>query len=274
MELTRRRRRAISTALALLLAVESVSVVAAAAQTGVGARGPNALPVGSPAGLVLAESAQAETVGPVRAWDAPAGGAPGTRLPAAAIAEALVVPTAQAATVAAPAAPVRASMPERSAKASTTKPASSKPSSKSGSKSGSSDSAAYAGSNHVWIPALRINRSVSFFPCNRTRPPDNRVYRWGCAGANNVYLMGHAYSVFDPLHDAYVAGRLRVGMKAWYADSKGRVRVYAVKWWKVTLPTNSSWAWAAQGRPSMTLQTCVGANSKYRLVVRLVEVGG
>jgi sortase (surface protein transpeptidase) len=63
-------------------------------------------------------------------------------------------------------------------------------------------------------------------------------------------------------------------MKAWYADSKGRVHVYAVKWWKVSLPTNASWAWAAQSRPSMTLQTCVGKNSKYRLVVRLVEVGG
>ena len=85
---------------------------------------------------------------------------------------------------------------------------------------------------------------------NRTRSPDNRVYRWGWAGANNVYLMCHAHSVFDPLHDASVAGRLRVGMKAWYADSKGRVRVYAVKWWKVTLPTNANWAWAAQGTPS------------------------
>ena len=87
--------------------------------------------------------------------------------------------------------------------------------------------------------------------------------------------MGHAYSVFKPLHDAYVAGRLAVGMKAWYADSKGRVHVYVVKWWKTTLPTtDASWAWAAQSRPSMTLQTCVGANSQYRLVVHLVEVGG
>ena len=58
------------------------------------------------------------------------------------------------------------------------------------------------------------------------------MYRWGCAGANNVYLMGHAHSVMKPLHDAYVSGRLREGMKVWYADSNGRVHVYAVRWWK------------------------------------------
>jgi hypothetical protein len=132
----------------------------------------------------------------------------------------------------------------------------------------------YHGRNHVWIPTLGINRSVSSFPCSRSRPPDNFVYRWGCAGRNNVYLLGHAYSVFKPLHDAYISGRLRKGMKVVYADGSGHVRTYAVTWWKVTAPTTSaSWAWAAQSRPSMTLQTCVGAHSAYRLIVRLVAVG-
>ena len=129
----------------------------------------------------------------------------------------------------------------------------------------------YRGRNHVWIPALGINRSVSSFPCSRSRAPDDYVYRWGCAGRNNVYLMGHAHSVFKPLHDAFVSGRLRKGLKVYYADSTGRVRTYAVSWWKTTRPTTSaSWAWAAQSRPSMTLQTCVGANSAFRLMVRLV----
>jgi hypothetical protein len=133
---------------------------------------------------------------------------------------------------------------------------------------------AHRGRNHVWIPALGINRSVSSFPCARSRPPDNYVYRWGCAGTNNVYLLGHAYSVFKPLHDAYVGGRLKKGMKVFYADGSGHVRTYSVIWWKVTPPTSSaSWAWAAQSRPSMTLQTCLGAHSEYRLVVRLVAVG-
>jgi hypothetical protein len=131
----------------------------------------------------------------------------------------------------------------------------------------------YSGRNHVWIPALGINRSISSFACTRSRPPDNHVYRWGCAGSNNVYLLGHAYSVFKPIHDAYVGGRLRKGMKVFYADGSGNVRTYAVTWWKVTRPTASaSWAWAAQSRPSMTLQTCLGARSELRLIVRLVAV--
>lgn len=134
--------------------------------------------------------------------------------------------------------------------------------------------ASYRGKNRVWIPSLGINRSVSAFPCSRTRPPDNYMYRWGCAGANNVYLLGHAHSVFKPLHDAYVGGRLKKGMKVIYADSAGRVLTYSVIWWRVVAPTTAaSWAWAAQSKPSMTLQTCVGAKSQYRLMVRLVQVG-
>jgi len=114
---------------------------------------------------------------------------------------------------------------------------------------------------------------VNAFPCSRTRPPDNYLYRWGCAGRNNVYLMGHAASVFKPLHNAYVGGRLKQGMKVPYADGSGRVGTYSVIWWRVVPPTTAaSWAWAAQSRPSMTLQTCVGSNSQYRLMVRLVKV--
>jgi sortase (surface protein transpeptidase) len=100
------------------------------------------------------------------------------------------------------------------------------------------------------------------------------VYRWGCGGRNNVYLLGHAWSTFKPLHNAYVGGRLRTGMKVIYADGGGTVHTYSVIWWKVVAPTTAaSWAWAAQSRPSMTLQTCVGANSAYRLMVRLVQTG-
>ena len=135
-------------------------------------------------------------------------------------------------------------------------------------------STSYHGRNHVWIPSLGINKSVQSFPCSRSRPPDAGVYRWGCAGRNNVYLMGHAWSTFKPLHDAYVSGRLHTGMKVMYADGSGRVHAYAVIWWKVVKPTTAaSWAWASLSRPSMTLQTCVGANSAYRLMVRLVQVG-
>ncbi|HET7026140.1 MAG TPA: sortase [Candidatus Limnocylindrales bacterium] len=132
---------------------------------------------------------------------------------------------------------------------------------------------AYRGTNRMWMPALGINHSVASFPCSRTTPPGLGVYRWGCAGANNVYLLAHAYAAFKPLHDAYVRGRLRTGMKVMYADAAGRVRTYAISWWRLTTPDKGGFAYAAQSRPSMTLQTCVGAHSEYRLIVRLTEVG-
>ena len=136
----------------------------------------------------------------------------------------------------------------------------------------SSSPSSFKGRNHLWIPALGINRSVSFFSCSSSAYPGSRVYRWGCAGSNNVYLFGHAYSVFKPLHDAYVRGRLSKGMKVMYADGSGKVSTYAVSWWKLTTPDKGAWAYAAQSRPSLTLQTCVGAKSQYRLIVRLLKV--
>ena len=131
--------------------------------------------------------------------------------------------------------------------------------------------ASFRGRNHVWIPALGVNRSVTGFACSSKAYPVDRVYRWGCAGGNNIYLFGHAHSVFRPLHDAYVSGHLRKGMAVYYAGSDGVVHRYVVRWWKVTTPTNGAWAYAGQGRPSMTLQTCVGARSQFRLIVRLVR---
>ena len=128
------------------------------------------------------------------------------------------------------------------------------------------------GRNHVWIPALGIDRSVTGFACTSSAYPGDRVYRWGCAGSNNVYLFGHAHSVFKPLHDAYVRGRLAKGMQVIYADGAGRVHTYAVRWWRVTTPDDGAWAYAAQSTPSLTLQTCVGAKSQYRLIVRLTRV--
>ena len=144
----------------------------------------------------------------------------------------------------------------------------------SGGSGGSTSSApsGYHGKNRMWFPALGINRSVSFFSCSNNSYPGNVVYRWGCAGRNNVYLFGHAHSVFKPLHDAYVRGRLKKGMKVMYADAKGKVRTYKLIWWKVTTPTNGGFAYAGQSRPSLTLQTCVGSKSQYRLIVRFVQV--
>ena len=58
-------------------------------------------------------------------------------------------------------------------------------------------------------------------------------------------------------------------MTVTYADANGHVHRYTVAWWKTVLPTDGEFAYAAQSRPSMTLQTCVGKNDRYRLIVRL-----
>ena len=128
----------------------------------------------------------------------------------------------------------------------------------------------YSGRNHFWIPSLGVSRSVESFSCTRSTPPANLVYRWGCAGRNNVYIFGHAWGVMKPLHDAYVSGRLKVGMTAVYADGTGRVHTYRVTEIRVVTPDVVDWAIAAQATPSMTLQTCVGANRDRRLLVRLI----
>ncbi|MBI3750119.1 MAG: sortase [Chloroflexi bacterium] len=132
--------------------------------------------------------------------------------------------------------------------------------------------AKYQGTNHVWMPTLGINKPVYLFPCSRGTDPDNLVYRWGCAGTNNVYLLGHAYGVFKALHDAYYNGKLKVGMPVVYADGSGREHLYRVTTWRIVNPVDAAWAIASQPRPSMTLQTCVGADGSLRLNVRLVEV--
>lgn len=131
--------------------------------------------------------------------------------------------------------------------------------------------AKYQGVNHVWMPTLGINKPVYLFPCSRGADPANLVYRWGCAGTNNVYLLGHAYGVFKALHDAYYNGKLRVGMPVVYADGAGHERLYRVTTWRIVSPVDAAWAIASQPRPSMTLQTCVGADGSLRLNVRLVQ---
>jgi hypothetical protein len=288
MELTPARRRALSTALALVLAIESVSAVAATAQ--VTTDRPTA-PASRPEPAVHVAGV---VVGPA------AVGVPIAVSPKRVRADRLVDPVARIILPSSPpdAAPAKAATPAQD-KAAKPKPdrhrgdarqnradrqraadrhdrSDARKPTRSHGGNGSDDRApSYGGRNHLWIPSLGVSRSISWFPCSRSREPDNYVYRWGCAGSNNVYLLGHAWGVFEPLHDAYTRGRLRKGMKAVYADANGRVRTYAVRFWKVVRPTTAaSWAWASLSNPSMTLQTCVGARSQYRLMVRLAQVDG
>jgi hypothetical protein len=275
MEITTRRRRALSTALALLLALESVSAVAAVAvvsRDATGAR--HDLPATAPAGIVYGALGRADTTPAADvavARTAPRG-ALGRTAPADSAARGPARTSPRPAARAAAFAPKAAISTVRKPKASHRSASSSAPSGGAGG-SGSAKSGSYKGSNRFWFPALGISRSVYSYPCSRKSALANIMYRWGCAGSNNVYIMGHAWGVMKPLHDAYVNGRLRAGMKTYYADGRGRTHTYKIKWWKLTRPTTSaSWAWASLGVPSMTLQTCIGAHSEYRLMVRLVEV--
>jgi hypothetical protein len=261
-----KRHRLIATVLAIILAAETVGVVAASV--------PDAQPAGPLVELAAAGPVLAARTAPkaspthrplVDTPDFDASAAP------AATPSATPAPEPTAKPAKAKAKPKAEAKPKPKKVAKPKAEAKPKPKKVAQPKVSASD---FRGTNHVWIPALGINKSVRAFPCDRERPPDNFMYRWGCAGENNVYLMGHAYSAMKPLHDAYYNGRLRVGLKVYYAGSNGKVRTYAVRWWKKTLPTpDASWAWAPQAKPSMTLQTCVGKDSKYRLMVRLVEVG-
>ena len=95
------------------------------------------------------------------------------------------------------------------------------------------------GTNHVWSAGPRAWTGRS--PGSRARgpePPDMAVYRWGCAGANNVYLFAHAGGPFRtaprPVRRGAACG---AGMTVTYADANGSVHRYAVAWWQVVLPT-------------------------------------
>jgi sortase (surface protein transpeptidase) len=241
------RRILLPFVLAVVLAIESIAV----------------------ASTVVARSAATDGSTAVAAPFVPLASDPGARERSAA--DDVPVFDPQVAPIAEPAAPVR--VLAQPALASVNKAKSqAKPKSVGSGGVGSSAPASVSGRNRMWFPALGINRPVYFFSCSNKSYPGNVVYRWGCAGSNNVYLFAHAHAAFKPLHDAYVNGRLKKGMKVMYADAKGKVRTYKLIWWKVTTPTNGSWAFAGQSRPSLTLQTCVGANSKYRLIVRFVQI--
>jgi hypothetical protein len=130
----------------------------------------------------------------------------------------------------------------------------------------------YRGKNHFWFPGLGINQNVYSFPCSRSTAPGNVVYRWGCAGSNNVYLMAHDFGKFYPLYKAYKNGRLHKGMLAVYADPRGRTHYYKLAFYKVVRPDGDvGWAYASLSRSALTLQTCV-SGGKMRLVVRFYEV--
>jgi len=131
----------------------------------------------------------------------------------------------------------------------------------------------YTGQNRFWFPKLGISQRVYEFPCSRSETPGDVVYRWGCAGENNVYLLAHNFGKFYPLYKAYYAGTLDRGLVAIYADPQGEVHYFELAWYKVVPPDGDvGFAYAAQSQSSLSMQTCVGDDGELRLVVRFTEV--
>jgi hypothetical protein len=127
------------------------------------------------------------------------------------------------------------------------------------------------------FPAISLSRAVYRWGCRGGTLP-NLVVRWDCAGTNNTYLLGHAWGVFDPLYDARRDGRLRAGQVAYFIDTAGNSRRFELAWFKIVPSTyvwhgypGDEWAWNATSRRAITLQTCWGASSAYRLIVRFYE---
>jgi hypothetical protein len=131
----------------------------------------------------------------------------------------------------------------------------------------------YHGTYHLWIPALGLSHQIYDWGCNGGLIP-NRVEYWGCPPKSNLYLLGHAWGVFKPIHDGYHSGALHVGLTAWYADKAGVTHRYKISWIRHVANTDydswSQWAMAATSVKVITLQTCDGATSAYRILVRLV----
>lgn len=136
----------------------------------------------------------------------------------------------------------------------------------------------FSGASRFWYPALDIESHWDWYGCDHGGDPTGLgpgVYRWGCGARNNVYLLSHASSTFAALRRAFHSGALQVGQSAWYADEQGDVSHWTVKWIRRVTgeylnATATEWASNDSETPIMTLQTCDGADSQYRIIVRLV----
>jgi hypothetical protein len=101
------------------------------------------------------------------------------------------------------------------------------------------------------------------------------VFRWGCGPSSNIYLLSHAASTFSKIRRAFHDGTLQVGQNVWYSNAQGEVTKWSVQWIRRVTgeylnATASEWALNDSPTPIMTLQTCDGAQSQLRIIVRLV----
>lgn len=126
------------------------------------------------------------------------------------------------------------------------------------------------GPNQLNIPAIGIDARIRTVACGRLIP--DGIWRWPCAGANNIYLLGHNWGIFHPLQVAYHAGLLKPGLVLMYSDQRAVIHHYRLAWARSLSMTEFGQgdAWAATAGPVITLQTCDGAGDSRRLIVRFV----
>ncbi|MEO8625734.1 MAG: sortase [Candidatus Limnocylindrales bacterium] len=94
--------------------------------------------------------------------------------------------------------------------------------------------------------------------------------------ASNIYLLSHAASTFKKIRTAFHNGTLQVGQNVWYSNAQGDISKWEVRWIRrVTAEylnaTAGDWALNDSPTPIMTLQTCDGAQSQLRIIVRLIS---
>ena len=140
--------------------------------------------------------------------------------------------------------------------------------------SGGSSPSSFKGRNHVWIPALGINRSVSFFSCSSSRLPrqprlplglrrlEQRLPVRPCPQRVQAAPRRLRPRPAVEGHEGLLRRRQRQGQHVRRVVVEGH---HARQGRAGPTP--------ASPRPSLTLQTCVGARSQYRLIVRLLKVG-
>ena len=132
----------------------------------------------------------------------------------------------------------------------------------------------YHGTYHLWIPALSLSRDINDWGCNGGLIP-NHVEYWGCVPRSNLVPARPRLGRLRQDPRRLSLGALHVGLTAWYADKAENVHKYRISWIRHVRNgglrvTGAKLAMAATSGQVITLQTCDGATSAYRILVRLV----
>lgn len=128
---------------------------------------------------------------------------------------------------------------------------------------------------HLEVPALGINRDVFEWGCRGGDLP-NRVYHWGCPPDGNIFLLGHAASVFRPLYRAKRNNTLALGMRLYYTSRGGARTRYMLTRLATLMVADvyteaNGWIFADYQPAVVTMVTCWGPNNNQRIIARFTR---